>query len=157
MTPAGRARVRAIWGHRCLACGCTSMEPEFMTIHHLVPVGAGGDNSLHNLCVLCRTCHTLWHKCESRKTLTFPEWVAQRRRQLKLPHQHPLMPIPPEHSPAPPAPACCPACAARSIPPALRVTRWTWARLRPRLIQGLMKVTKSAGDLVESLDRLIGN
>ncbi|WP_248516883.1 HNH endonuclease [Salinarchaeum laminariae] len=41
----------------CLRCG----EPEGLTVHHIVPIAAGGTNRDENLATLCATCHRAAH------------------------------------------------------------------------------------------------
>jgi 5-methylcytosine-specific restriction endonuclease McrA len=43
---------------RCEGCGCL-LVPAFTNYDHDKPCGLGGDNSLENCRVLCKTCHNL--------------------------------------------------------------------------------------------------
>lgn len=57
--PALRAKVLLRDRHTCQApgCGCKA----FILLHHIVPLGAGGENSEYNILVLCYKCHALVH------------------------------------------------------------------------------------------------
>ncbi|MDQ5883067.1 MAG: 5-methylcytosine-specific restriction enzyme [Patescibacteria group bacterium] len=44
-------------GAHCLFCGTT----QNLTIHHVIPLSQGGDNSDDNLVVLCDSCHQKLH------------------------------------------------------------------------------------------------
>ena len=42
---------------RCRKCHKDVIDNEDFEIHHCVPVGAGGENALQNLIILCVGCH----------------------------------------------------------------------------------------------------
>lgn len=44
-------------GHTCQKCG----RREHLHVHHVQPLGEGGDNSSNNLITLCRDCHKEEH------------------------------------------------------------------------------------------------
>jgi len=44
-------------GWRCALCDST----QTIQIHHVIPRGQGGTNSIHNLITLCSTCHAQAH------------------------------------------------------------------------------------------------
>lgn len=44
-------------GRKCVACE----EKESLEIHHIKPTRLGGNNTIDNLCVLCRSCHIKIH------------------------------------------------------------------------------------------------
>jgi len=55
---------------RCLACG-QQMDPDKLTIDHVVPVLYGGKNSIDNIQPLCRSCNSAKH---TRTTDYRPKW-----------------------------------------------------------------------------------
>lgn len=56
--PALRRKVLLRAGHRCERCGAT----QFLVIHHLRPLAAGGKTTIEVLIVLCWRCHDLVHE-----------------------------------------------------------------------------------------------
>jgi len=48
-------------GYACQECD----SRDFLHVHHIKPLSAGGDNSENNLITLCRKCHKEKHKYES--------------------------------------------------------------------------------------------
>lgn len=52
-----RIRVYRREGYRCALCDST----QYLQIHHYIPRGKGGSNSLHNLICLCHVCHAQAH------------------------------------------------------------------------------------------------
>lgn len=44
-------------GYRCALCDST----KYIQVHHYIPRGCGGSNSMHNLICLCSDCHALAH------------------------------------------------------------------------------------------------
>ncbi len=60
-----RRRVLRRDGYLCQICGGT----ENLSVHHIVPLSAGGDSTMRNLQVLCHACHQKehGHKSESRR------------------------------------------------------------------------------------------
>src|SRR5579859_2165215 len=46
---------------RCAICGRSLEGGKLAQLHHIVPIGNGGSNSLQNLQVLCPNCHRLAH------------------------------------------------------------------------------------------------
>lgn len=52
-----RRKVYARDGYRCALCDCT----RYLQVHHVIPRGQGGTNSMHNLICLCATCHAQAH------------------------------------------------------------------------------------------------
>lgn len=54
-----RIQVLARDGCRCTECGETWLN--YLEIHHIQPLGAGGTNELDNLVTLCRLCHLKAH------------------------------------------------------------------------------------------------
>ena len=44
-------------GHRCQVCG----DSTNLSVHHIVPLSAGGDSTFSNLRVLCHSCHQKEH------------------------------------------------------------------------------------------------
>lgn len=44
-------------GHQCQVCGSGSD----LSVHHIIPLSAGGDSTLENLRVLCHPCHQKEH------------------------------------------------------------------------------------------------
>lgn len=47
----------------CVAC-CYSLNPRWLTAHHLTPRRIGGTNDIRNLITLCDSCHSAWNKAE---------------------------------------------------------------------------------------------
>lgn len=41
---------------------CNNNCEEILVMHHIKPIGQGGDNSINNLSILCPNCHTIVHK-----------------------------------------------------------------------------------------------
>jgi len=54
-------RALAARDHGCAARGCTR-PPAFCDAHHLQHLAHGGATTLHNMILLCRRHHTLWHQ-----------------------------------------------------------------------------------------------
>lgn len=56
-------------GHQCQICGSFSD----LSVHHIIPLSAGGDSTAANLRVLCHTCHQKehGHKSEQRRKTRF--------------------------------------------------------------------------------------
>jgi len=52
-----RKTVYARDGYRCALCDNT----RYLQIHHAIPRGKGGTNSIHNLICLCSRCHAQCH------------------------------------------------------------------------------------------------
>lgn len=53
-----------------------------LTVHHIKPVCLGGGNEVHNLEVLCQSCHTNWNRlCHKgiRKWSDFHEWIKRKK------------------------------------------------------------------------------
>ena len=50
-------------GNRCEACH----SEKNLSVHHIVPLSEGGDSTLHNLQVLCQTCHARIHGRKGQK------------------------------------------------------------------------------------------
>jgi 5-methylcytosine-specific restriction endonuclease McrA len=55
-TARNTARLRD--GNVCQECG----ETEGLSVHHRIPLAAGGTNALSNLITLCARCHWLWEQ-----------------------------------------------------------------------------------------------
>lgn len=49
-------------GRECSICG--KSNPEFITVHHKIPLEMGGTHDASNLQVLCQSCHVMLH-CHS--------------------------------------------------------------------------------------------
>lgn len=60
-------------GYRCALCDST----KYIQIHHYIPRGKGGSNSLHNLITLCSDCHAQAHGIEVYKNLATAEDMEQ--------------------------------------------------------------------------------
>ena len=52
-----RVRVYRRDGYRCALCDST----QYIQIHHYIPRGKGGSNTMHNLITLCAACHAQAH------------------------------------------------------------------------------------------------
>lgn len=52
------AAIKARDGYRCVRCGA----PDRLTVHHLVPLAAGGTHAPSNLVTLCWRCHQEAHR-----------------------------------------------------------------------------------------------
>ena len=52
-----RRAVYAREGYRCALCD----NGRYLQVHHVIPRGEGGSDSLHNLICLCSTCHMHCH------------------------------------------------------------------------------------------------
>jgi len=64
LTWGARARVRALYGHRCARCG----KPVRLTMDHVVPLSRGGCHVEGNLQPLCQSCNSL----KGTRTIFFP-------------------------------------------------------------------------------------
>lgn len=47
--------------HRCQGCGNGIVDADEHHVHHIVPLGCGGTNTLRNLITLCDECHGRIH------------------------------------------------------------------------------------------------
>lgn len=56
-------------GAQCCRCGLDRLN--LLTLHHVIPTGVGGTNTLDNLAVLCYGCHNEWHSYEDQKISLF--------------------------------------------------------------------------------------
>ncbi|WP_325630041.1 HNH endonuclease [Methanospirillum sp.] len=63
-------------GHQCQICGNTAE----LSVHHIVPLSEGGDSTLHNLRVLCHSCHQKEH---GRHTSI----VRKKKFRIRIRHQ----------------------------------------------------------------------
>lgn len=78
-----RLAIYARDGWRCLACGAEAGERrlERLSLDHVVPTSAGGDNGHKNLITLCVSCNS------ARRAVPLAEWrpelVAIARRQVR--------------------------------------------------------------------------
>ena len=73
------ATLRALFaraGHRCERCGARGGR---LDVHHTTPVSEGGGNSLEELRLYCRACHTLHHE---KDLATKPHWRRAYRSAL---------------------------------------------------------------------------
>ncbi len=52
--------------HRCCLC---PEHHDVTDLHHIVPISAGGPNTLDNLMVVCPTCHAKIHRIRNRYTI----------------------------------------------------------------------------------------
>ncbi|HEY4000622.1 MAG TPA: HNH endonuclease signature motif containing protein [Candidatus Xenobia bacterium] len=60
---------------RCESCG----ERCGLQVHHIIPISEGGDHSLENLRLLCRSCHDATHHDDFEYR---PDWQAARQSRL---------------------------------------------------------------------------
>ena len=74
-----RKRVYRRDGWRCALCDNT----RYIQIHHVIPRGKGGPNSVQNLITLCSDCHALAHGTDLRGYLA-PE---EKRRAAEVAEQ----------------------------------------------------------------------
>lgn len=63
-------------GRRCQECGSSTD----LSVHHIVPLSAGGDSTLPNLRVLCHLCHQKEHGRHAPV-------VRKKRSRLRIRHQ----------------------------------------------------------------------
>lgn len=49
--------------HKCVICGCKDK----LEVHHVKPKSEGGSNNVFNLVTLCKRCHKIIHKKNTRK------------------------------------------------------------------------------------------
>ncbi len=71
-----RSNVFIKYGFKCSDCDATGL----LEIHHKKPVIKGGCNSLNNLVLLCRVCHTVRHGGKPKKLISSPFWIAMRQQ-----------------------------------------------------------------------------
>ena len=68
--------------HQCKFCGSVSD----LSVHHIIPLAAGGDSTLDNLRVLCHACHQKEHGLR--------EHVPRKNRfRIRIRHQPMFLPI----------------------------------------------------------------
>lgn len=58
--PKNTSKQRNDLGNTCERCGENKIEN--LHVHHIRPLQFGGTNHKVNLMLLCRKCHSLWHK-----------------------------------------------------------------------------------------------
>jgi hypothetical protein len=63
----------------CVACGNTA--PDELEHHHLVPLGAGGEDKDSNLITLCSTCHGAIHGMLRQPIATLTKTALQHKRK----------------------------------------------------------------------------
>lgn len=68
-------------GHQCQVCGSTTS----LSVHHIIPLSAGGDSTTNNLRVLCHSCHQKEHGHPV---------LSPRKKQFKVRIRHQPMYIP---------------------------------------------------------------
>ena len=69
-----RKAVYARDGYRCALCDST----RYLQIHHVVPRGEGGTNSIQNLITLCSVCHAQAHGID----IVHPDFDEEHMQQL---------------------------------------------------------------------------
>ncbi len=72
------ATIRAVYARAGGCCEQCGRRSGLLDIHHKKPVSEGGDNSLENLELLCRPCHTLEHESDFELK---PHWREARDTQ----------------------------------------------------------------------------
>lgn len=80
--PALRAKVLLRDLHTCQAPGCGCKV--FILLHHIIPLGAGGENSEHNILVLCYKCHALVHEGKLRLSGQAPSNLVWRDKEGRI-------------------------------------------------------------------------
>ena len=60
-------------------CVCCKYRSENLQVHHIKKRCDGGTNDLDNLCLMCPSCHCLWHQNEKPN---FKQWLKQMRKYL---------------------------------------------------------------------------
>jgi 5-methylcytosine-specific restriction endonuclease McrA len=74
--PAVRAYVQLRSGYRCEMPGCVYvgfLKPDntrYIEVHHIVPLGEGGEDSICNTAAVCPNCHKVLHFAANRDRLT---------------------------------------------------------------------------------------
>ncbi|MFB0545111.1 MAG: HNH endonuclease, partial [Asgard group archaeon] len=71
--------LKARFGDKCYLCGAEGVP---LSIHHIVPLSEGGDDSLENLRLVCLRCHL-----ETRKGIREFDFVSYLFQLLQLNRQ----------------------------------------------------------------------
>src|SRR5688572_23296279 len=74
------AQAKFLYGGHCQICGLT--QP--LDVHHMRPPGQGGEDTLDNLVVLCRSCHVDVHGLAETPEALLSIWARNRTALIQI-------------------------------------------------------------------------